>query len=305
MPEIDDFLLEDEPNDVDTPSAEEEVASLREEIATLKKESYGRLQETKGERQKRQHLQVKLDKLTGTVENILQNRQSDNNGALPNTPGVIGVDETDSGELFIREDKLATITAPLEKRINELQQALEAAGSANERRNEAQEVINAIVGENDSYDPAYKKYQSARKWVNDQVIDYQKDNNLSGVMTSGQALDNVFDADMEATFNERFPTLALEEIVTAEDSQRHFRKMLDSISTRSVTPDSTDDTRFRKVLQKPSTLGVKSNAKSAELNVSEKLAGVQPTDIMNMSDAQIRALEKALLSEENAEGIQF
>ncbi len=66
-----------------------------------------------------------------------------------------------------------------------------------------------------------RKYKSARSWVNDQVIDYQRENSLDGIMNSGQALDHVFDEDKEAEFTKKFPGFTLDEVVTAGDSQRH------------------------------------------------------------------------------------
>lgn len=310
MPELDDILgdLDDLDVKTDDDDASKEIETLKGELTALKKESYGRLQETKNERSKRQNLQGRLETLTETVNGIIQQRQAGPTDALATVPGVIGVDESENGDLFIQEDKLKNLTAPLEDKINKLQQQLEVTTANLEQRDESQDVINAIVGEDDSYGTAYTKYQSARRWVNDQVIDFQKDNNIQQALTSGQALDHVFDDNLESAFVEKFPTLRLEDVVTAEDSQRHFRNTLRSIAadpTESNLKAKNNDDTFRKVLQKPSTLGANKNAKGAELNVSEKLEGVDPQDIMKMTDKQIEALENALLSEETAEGIKF
>jgi hypothetical protein len=50
------------------------------------------------------------------------------------------------------------------------------------------------------------------------------------------------------------------------------------------------DSRFQKVLDKPSTLGNQANAKAGQLSALEKVGNLKTEDIMNLSDAQIEAL---------------
>jgi hypothetical protein len=50
------------------------------------------------------------------------------------------------------------------------------------------------------------------------------------------------------------------------------------------------DSRFQKVLNKPSTLGNQANAKAGQLSVLEKVGNLKTEDIMNLTDAQIEAL---------------
>jgi hypothetical protein len=63
--------------------------------------------------------------------------------------------------------------------------------------------------------------------------------------------------------------------------------------------------KFKKLLAKPTGLGTSTNkgvASKSILDVSESLSGL---DALELSDAQVRALERALLKEEQVGGIKF
>jgi hypothetical protein len=75
--------------------------------------------------------------------------------------------------------------------------------------------------------------------------------------------------------------------------------------SKGSTPEfKRPDSRFQKVLNKPSGLGETANAK-AEVSVVEKAGNLGSIDIMALSDEAAEQLEKAMLREENAEGITF
>jgi hypothetical protein len=57
------------------------------------------------------------------------------------------------------------------------------------------------------------------------------------------------------------------------------------------------DSRFQKVMNKPSTLGNQANAKAGQLSVLEKVGNLKTQDIMELSDAQIDALLKLASTE--------
>jgi hypothetical protein len=137
-------------------------------------------------------------------------------------------------------------------------------------------------------------------------VEFQRENGMAGQMTSGQALDLVFDDSVEKEFSQRFPGVPLDEIVTAEDSQRNFRKMLKSLSAAADSrADTTGKEKFQKLLKKPSGLGSTPNAKSGHVNVSEKLSSFSSEDIMSLSDREVEALLRAMKSEEKEEGYLF
>jgi hypothetical protein len=314
MPEkdiLDDILMEDDP--VDEPKFDsKEMDKLKEQLADIEKEKQGLLKGVKDERRKRQELKGRLDQVTESVNDILATREQlatqelEKKVTEANVNGI-PVEFTEDGDAFLPMEKVDAITSPYEQKIMELEQKIEYLSAAGDQRARAQKTIETIVGENEGYGDAYNKYRSARQWVEDKVIDFQRMNNIQGTLSSGQALDHVFDDDLTQEFGSTFDGIDLVDVITAEDSTSHFRRMLSNMSERDMTPkpDNQPDSRFQKVLQKPSGLGKSANAKGGEVPLSERAGNMSATDIMGLSDSQIEALEKALLKEEETDGITW
>jgi hypothetical protein len=278
-------------------------------IAELEKKSKGFYDSMKDERRKRQDLQNELERIKGTVGAILEMRRQPGQGD-PLTPPPkfqgIPVKETEDGDLFVPADQLQTLVSPYEAKIAALEQRLQQSNTQRNVENETERVLQSIVGEDERFGPAYQKYQAARKWVNDRVIDYQKENGMRGPMSSGQALDTVFaEESTEQEFQQRFPGLNVEDVVQAEDSKRQFKRMLTN-TVKTLAPKTPPaDERFRRVLNKPAGLGNTTNAKGAKLAISEKVAELSSNDIMNLSDSQVKQLERMLSDEEKNDGLTF
>lgn len=290
------------------PGAAPQKADTADVVAELERQKKGFYDNMKEERRKRQEIQSELDRVKGTVGAILEMRRQPAGDLLAPKPKFQGipVKETEDGDLFVPADQLQSVVAPYEAKIVALEQRLQQSNLQRTVQDETEKVFQSIVGENESYGPAYQKYQAARKWINDQVIDYQRENGMRGPMTSGQALDTVFaDDQVEKEFTTRFPGLNVEDVVQAEDSQRMFKRMLNNtVKTLQPKAPSTDE-RFRRVLNKPAGLGQTTNAKGAKLSMSEKLADLSPSDIMGLTDSQVKQMEKLLLEEEKNDGLSF
>lgn len=297
---VDDILDElndddDDGDDFDTKS--EDVKALEAKIEELEKKNMGLLNETKAQRRKRQATEDRLNKLTDTVEGVLSNRQPAADGNPPagaSTPDKITLDYDDDGNPVLDTSTLLGMNKALEEKISNLEYLLQATAQQQDTSAEAQRVVQAIVGEDERYGPAFNKYQNARKWVEDKVVEFQDENKLTGVMSSGQALDHVFGKDLEDEFKSMFPGMDLERVVTAEDSQRHFRNTLAMIADASFSDNKDKGNRIKKVLEKPSSLGANANQKGANLSLEERLANISPTEVVGLSDAQAAQLEKAL-----------
>lgn len=317
---VDDDDVQDEPTGDDDDSNEDDsdtrYVSLENKLNELANEKKGLYKELKGERQKRQELTGRLEQLTGTIQQIIDSRsKSSKEDGTAETKKVKGipVEFTEDGDALIPQDALASITKPYEEKISALEKYLQSANHSQQKEKAADELINRLVSEDDRYPDAYRAYQKARTWVNDRVIDWMEENNLEGEMTSGQALDYVVDNDMEKEFTNRFPGLDIERVITAEDSQRLFRRMLENVAstfdddqtTTKTKTDTRDESKVKKLMKKPSGLGSSSNAKAGDLSVIDKAADLTTDDIMGMSDKQIAELEKALLEEEKSGGIKF
>lgn len=307
---LDDLLLDTKVDDDPPQFDPEELKDLKVSIEELEKEKQGLLRGVKDERRKRQELKGRLDEVTSTVNHILTTREEAAAQELEKTVEAkvngIPVEFTEDGDAFLPTEKITEITSPYEEKIQDLETKLEQLSSAGDQRVEAQNTINSIVGEDETFAPAYGKYQSARKWVEDKVIDFQRSNNIQGTLSSGQALDHVFNDELKQEFTSTFENIDLVNVITAEDSQHHFRSMLSNVAeAMTPKPDNQPDSRFQKVLQKPSGLGKSANAKGGELPLSERAGNMSATDLLALSDDQIEALERSLLKEEQTDGVQF
>jgi len=307
-----DPIVEPEEPKIEPKPDETTVEDLKTQLEELKSERHGLLQAAKTERHKRQDIKSNLDSLQTTVNNILQQRQA----AKKDDPDDIGVPvefSEDGNEAFIPSNKIVDLLTPLHNKIAELEKVIQTSGTAAEGQRQAQETLDSIVGSDERYGNVFNKYKTARKWVNDHVLDFQRDNGLEGVMTSGQALDNVLTKDIENEFVKKFPEFNMVDVVTAGDSQRHFTSMLSKTADTfdglfKDDPQNTkqdDNGKFKKIINKPKGLSENTNAKANELSITEKVGNLGTSDIMNLSDAQAKQLEEALLDEEKSEGITF
>jgi hypothetical protein len=306
-----DDILEDAPVEDEPKFDSKAMEDLKSQLSELEKEKQGLLKGVKDERRKRQELKGRLDQVTETVNDILATRndlatQELEKKTTEATVNGIPVEFTEDGDAFLPTEKINAITAPYEQEINDLKSQIEMISAAGDQRARAQKTMDMIVGKDESYGPAFNKYRTAREWVENKVVDFQRMNNIQGALSPGQALDHVFDSDLTQEFKSTFENIDLVDVVTAEESELLFERTLSNIA-KAMTPntDNQPDSRFQKVLQKPSGLGKSANAKGGEIPLSERAGNMQSTDIMNLTDDQIAALEKALRNEEETDGVNW
>lgn len=306
---LDDLLTDENDDDGEgTGKESDEAKALKEELAALKKENHGLLTTVKKERGKRQNSDGRLEQLTATVNGIIEQNKS---GAA-DLPTKAEADDglrvlyNDDGEPYLPTESLNTLLSQQQQEINQLKEALQITASQSTAVAEAEKAKMAIVGKDESYGPAYTKYQTARRWVESAVDQWQHETgNVGKQVGSGYALDHIFDASLREQFNAEFPDMDIFTIVTAEDGLGHFERTLQSLAPKAdeTTELKKPDSRFKQVMDKPSSLGKTANAKT-EPSIFERAGNLSATDIGELSDAQVAALEKAMRSEEN-DGITF
>lgn len=298
------FLPEDEQDDDGFDP--KELKEMKDALAEKDKQINGLLSTVKTDRRKRQDMKSQFESMKETVNTILTRREQaeDSLSNVRSDEDIIDVEITDDGDAFIPKNKLDDIVSPMQERINELEDRLQLTTQQTEAARKADELIRQMVGEDERFTPAYNKYQSARKWVNDKVVDFQQDNNIPGEISSGDVLSHVVDESMTNEFNQLFPGLDLGTVTTAEDSTWHFKQMLTKTAEATV-PKASPDARFRTVMNKPSGLGKSTNAKAGETSLSDRVGSLSTVDIMGLSDEQVEALSKAIQSEEHKEGVTF
>jgi hypothetical protein len=278
---------------------------LETKYEALEKEKLGLLAATKEERRKRQERDMRLSKVEGVLDTILTQRQQQGMESVTESEAAeatrqgLPVTYDDDGNGWIDLSQINQLLTPYQQKIMELEDKLQLTDNKYQAMDEAERVRQAIIGENEQYEPAAGRYRAARKWVEDQVLDHSQSVGRRNPMTSGEALSQVFDQSLRREFTEQFGDLDLIDIVTAEDSPDHFRRTMGNIAAGmepDELPSSQDkmDSRFQRVLKKPSNLGQHTNAKAGQLSVYEKMNSLSGSEIVDeLTDAQVDALLRA------------
>lgn len=296
-----DILDDEEPNESSASVKQEDYNALKTQVEDLTKANAGLLQAKQAETRKRQESMERLNQLEGAVGTILSQRQQQGMESVSESQAAdargmgIPVTYDDDGNGWIDPNYIKEMVSPYEQEINDLKAQLQQTSATTSAISEAEKVRQSIIGEDERFGPASGRYRAARKWVEDQVADYARSNGRSDV-SSGEALDRAFDQFAMQEFQKNFPGLSLMDIVTAEDSQMHFRNTLNNIANalevNLQSPKEKMDSKFQKVLNKPSNLGNAQNAQAGQLSIVEQVAGMSTDAIMDLSDDKIDALLK-------------
>ena len=315
---LSDLLEDEEVIETDLLSdSTEDVEALKTQIESLEKEKQGLLAATKAERTKRQATAGRLEQLESAVTGILSQRQQKGMESLSvheaseaQKKGLPVIYDED-GNGWVDQDAVRNLVSPYEQKIADLETKLQQVNTNSQAQDAADKVREGIIGEDERYGFAAGRYRAARKWVEDVVFDYAKENGVKRALTSGEALDYVLDKDLRTEFSEQFKGLDVVDVVTAEDSQDHFRRMLSNVADATYPKEEQPptgprtDSRFQKVLSKPSNLGRNANAKAGQLSVMDRVQNLKPSDITNMSDKDIDTILQAMEREEKEGGVNF
>lgn len=316
--EEEEIIEEDEEEEISEEDEEDPLNELKNELDQLRKERRGLFKDLKSERRIRQEMGGQINNLNSTINQIVQQRQAAQTAVpTPETLATTGVpvEFDEDGSAVVPTEALKELLKPYEAEIASLRDKVHSTDTQKAQTDQAQALTQEILSEDERYTNAHSVYKRARNWVEKQVVDFQTQHKLDGFMTSGEALDYVFDADMEEEFNERFPHANLEEVVIAHDSPsgRFLRKALNGIANNMTPAEPTEKLRkvakqskkFKKVLEKPGGLGAATNKQSAGRSVLDIAENLSSLDALSLSDAQVNALEKALAREERVGGIKF
>jgi hypothetical protein len=309
-------LIEDEGDDEDNEDASSDIEELKLQVQALEKEKQGLLAATKAERTKRQATAGRLEQLEGAVSNMLSQRQQQGTESLTVAQATeaqnkgLPVIYDDDGNGWVDQNAVNNLISPYQQKVADLETKLQQVNSTQQAQDAAEKIREGIIGEDERFGFAAGKYRAARKWVEDEVFDFAKDNGVTRALTSGEALDYVFDQNLRSAFDEKFKGLDLVDIVTAEDSQDHYRRMLNNVANAMNPKDESEtgprmDSRFQKVLKKPSNLSGNANAKAGQLSLMDKVDNLRPQDIGNLSDKEVEVLLEAMGREEKEGGIRF
>lgn len=315
-PETD--IEDDDESEIDDDAGESDaLLELKKQFEESEKQRRGIYNELKSERRARQELTEQISNYHNTLNQILQQRQAASpTAAAPSLKGI-PLEFDDDGDAFIPEDKLAAMTAPqikaLQEKIDNLQKSMQATQGTMQQQYAAQTAINKILSEDERFFDAWPVYQKARAWANDVVINWQQDNDVGGIINSGDALQYIFDQSTRAKFEKAFPGVNIEDIVTAEDNEYFLKRTLRGLADvlfqeddePVVKPKRTKDSKFEKVLKKPNGLGAAANKRGSGKSIAEVAESLSGVEALDLTDAQAEALLRSLEREEKVNGITF
>ena len=154
----------------------------------------------------------------------------------------IKIDYDDDGNAIIPESELNKITADKDAQIRLLQQQLNQLGAMTVAKERGKQIVDSILGESEESEQAGKRLYSARDYVDNFIRGWQIENNISGVIPSGDAIDLLADTDFEKEYNKKFPDVSLEDAICCEDSPRHLRTAVQRVASKlgKVMDESVD-----------------------------------------------------------------
>lgn len=281
-----------------------DVSALQKELEELRQANAGLLKAKQAEVKKRQEASDRLNKVEGAVSAILSQRQQAGLESVTEKQAddarKMGIPVTydDDGNGWIDPSDINGLLSPYMQHIQQLEAALQNVNEQSYYRSEADKIKEAVIGEDERFSAAAGRYRAARRWVEDQVAQYARSHGVNRSIGSGEALRHIFDEELRDEFKNQFKDLDLFHIVTAEDSDEHFRRTLAHIADASApasdlnTPKDKMDSRFQKVLNKPSNLGNQANAKAGQISLLDRLETLKPQDIMELPDSAIETLMK-------------
>ena len=300
------------------------LEDLTARIAETEKANQGMYETMKAERiqrqeaeQKSQELEARLQGITEVFGQTVENRRSGQSTSteLPAPEGKLNLDIDDEGNASIPIDALKSILkdhglGETQAELQALRNHLMQSDVETARETEFSGMVDRIVAEDPGYAPVYGQLVQAQAWFNDEIIEYQKQHKLTGVMATGEALDIVNEPGLngksiEDQFISKFPALDMDKIVRCYDSKRDLRTALKSLSGNNQQQTipfqgkkAADN--LRNVAGKPSNLGGMRNQKGSSTGMNlDDIANLPPGEIENMTDEQVEALHRHMAREED------
>lgn len=324
-----DDLLDDDYDDDNQSNSDDKLEALTEEIGELKKANKGLLNDVKKYRRGKQEIESRFSSLNETVSGILDKIEKDKEPVDTSSKGSaakklskvkVPVQFDENGSAYTEVDPNDILgdltTGTSDERIEKLQQQLammaqyvQGSQQVTQAQTESEKVKAAIIGENsEAYSPAAQRIDAARDWINQKVIEWQEDNNLSGQIEPAQVLnyaDQIFD---QAEYDKLFGDVDTVTALTAYDSTPQYKRALDTVVSKmenSKKMESEDILKFKRTAKKPSNLGGANNQKGAELSVVERLANLSNEDFLKLSDKDAERILEHMEKEEIEDGIRW
>ncbi|KKN27447.1 hypothetical protein LCGC14_0864630 [marine sediment metagenome] len=305
-----DSLLDDgkDPDDPDKKKDKEDEPTLEDRFANLEKENKGLYESMKAERGKRQELEGKMQGITDVFSESMARREELADQKKAESPKIdrLAVQVDDDGAAFIPiDDNLKALlasshaTGASKEDVTEIKNQMARNMAIQQQEQGFQDTVQSIVGEDPAYASAHNQLQKAADWFNDKIIRYQEANDLSGIMSTGEALDVAESENIESDFNKQFPGLDMERAVRMYDGKRDLRIALKSVAgTETPGGDKTAAANLKEIAGKASNLSQMRNQKGTKGTLTLDEIADRSDEIEDMSDEQVAKLHRLMATEE-------
>jgi|GEM_PF-6247384 len=297
-------LDQDKPKNEDVSDKQPTVDELMAKLEKIEKEKDGLYREMINERKTRQELKSQLDAINSVLAEIKQQKAEGAYGKGEKQPTLKGVpvkfDADDNP--YIDPEDLVKILEPKIKPVNEAVTNLAENTLAQQIEAKNAEIINSLVSEDPNYVVAAQRLNQAWTFLDkgfDRVL-AQKGIDPSAIGSIDDAVEILEDSDLVAEFEQKFPGLDYEAVIDAFTrntngliSKRKYRKALKMASqVSSEGKEKLDKLKF--LSNKPSNLSGKANRKGSGGRSLADVAEISVDDFLNLSDADIARIERAL-----------
>lgn len=302
----------DDPKVVEPKEDSDEVKDLKAQIAKLEKEAKGRLNDVVQSRQEKALFKSELNELKAAVSDLLSKREQtleeDPKIPLGDTKRPIEFDDDDAAFVDLSEVKEA-ILAENEATKADLE-TLKAEREMEKLQKEFnQSIEDAISEDKDRYTEAYDSLRNMFKDLNDAVIDYQKrTGNMgeNGTLEQDEAMELLDGSPEQKAFLERYPGIDTLNIARAFNTKMDLRRSLRHIAdvnkigveTTKEKETPTLDDKIKEAKQKPGSLAKSENQAGGTVDLIDRIASLDFSDIESLSDAEAAKIEAMLLNEE-------
>lgn len=282
----------------------EDEPSLEERFESLEKESKGFYESMKAERGKRQELEGRLEGIKDVFSESMAKRE-ESAGKEESKPIPIErlkIDVDDDGTAFLPVGELKSYLSSQgaetgSKEVAELRQQIARDRAIYQQEQGFQNTVQSIVGESPAYASAHNQLQKGVDWFSARIIAYQEAKNLTGVMSTGEALDVADSEGFESEFVREFPGLDMERTVRMYDGKRDLRAALKSVAgDKTSTGGKTAADNLKDIAGKASNLSQLRNQKGSK--GAPTLDDLAEMDIENFSDEEVAKLHRLMAREE-------
>jgi hypothetical protein len=305
---------------------EPSVSDILDQMKQLQKQNKGLIKDIQAERSKRQNAQGQFNQLSATVNDVLQRQtatQTQTTDTQANKPKGIPVSYDDEGNPYVDPNDIQHLVGAVDQQVRGVNDKVDAMAELQAQEAAQKAALDGILNQKDGYRSAYDKVNKAYQWVNNKVMELQKQHGTQGIVPTNQVLELAKSGHIDLEeYNKTFSDLPFDQVVRSHDTSFEMERVLDNVLSvlgQDSTPadeknkdaqnqdgKTTEDPEhqahsdvFKKVLKKPASLGNVANNQDSQPDAFERLASISAEDFVDsLTDADVDKLERAMEREE-------